>query len=74
LAIGSNSVQGVFESAGASCRLILQLLGLCVLTVVLTAQKSGHLGRSIAADLLDEFGATEAVQDSLAVLYAGALT
>jgi hypothetical protein len=74
MASGSDSVQAVCESKGASRWSILQPPGLYVLTIVLTAQKSGHLGHSLAADLLDEFGATEAVRDSLAVLFAGALS
>ncbi|KIM28408.1 hypothetical protein M408DRAFT_23789 [Serendipita vermifera MAFF 305830] len=41
-------------------------------TPFLKAQKlhtSGHLGPSIATDLLEEFGATENTQDALAILY-----
>lgn len=39
--------------------------------ILIATQRQGKLGHCLAADLVEEFGASEQVQDSLAVLYFG---
>lgn len=60
-----------FRRRGERCTELTNQLRKWPFVRILELQRQGKLGHCLAADLVEEFGASEQVQDSLAVLYFG---